>query len=231
MQQNDVSQELITGGPVESAKHLEKTKASSGAVANFRFVDLFAGLGGFHRALTELGGSCVFASEWVESLRELYERNYGVRPHGDITSIGAEFVPDHDFLTAGFPCQPFSKAGDQLGFEHTEQGRLFFNVLDILRAKRPRNFILENVPNLLKHDGGRTFARIETELQNLGYAIRAERLSPHQFGVPQIRERLYIVGSLDSMASYEWPDPTHSQTNISSVLDANPAEARALPNM
>ncbi|WP_281535619.1 DNA (cytosine-5-)-methyltransferase [Cryobacterium breve] len=208
-----------------------ETTAPIGETSTFRFVDLFAGLGGFHRALTEVGGACVFASEWVEGLQDLYERNYGLRPHGDITSISADLVPEHEFLAAGFPCQPFSKAGEQLGFEHTEQGRLFFNVLDILKAKRPRKFILENVPNLLKHDAGQTFARMRGELEDLGYAIRADRLSPHQFGVPQIRERLYIVGSLDSMDSFAWPKPTGAQTNISTVLDANPAEARAIPHL
>jgi DNA (cytosine-5)-methyltransferase 1 len=106
---------------------------------------------------------------------------------------------------------------------------LFFNVLEILREKRPTNFILENVPNLLKHDQGKTFARMASELEALGYSIRAERLSPHQFGVPQIRERLYIVGSLDTMRSFSWPESTHGQTNITSVLDASPADARALP--
>ncbi|WP_198413779.1 DNA cytosine methyltransferase [Cryobacterium sp. TMT2-15-1] len=211
--------------------HVEKTMTTISVASAFRFVDLFAGLGGFHSALAELGGSCVFASEWVSTLQDLYERNYGLRPHGDITSIRAELIPDHDFLTAGFPCQPFSKAGDQLGFEHTEQGRLFFNVLEILQAKRPRNFILENVPNLLKHDEGRSFARMKRELEGLGYTIRAERLSPHQFGVPQIRERLYIVGSLESMNTFTWPDPTGAPTHISTVLDANPLEARAIPDL
>jgi DNA (cytosine-5)-methyltransferase 1 len=211
------------------AQHAEGRSIASSPAGEFNFVDLFAGLGGFHTALAELGGSCVFASEWVPTLQDLYERNYGLRPHGDITTIAADDVPDHDFLAAGFPCQPFSKAGEQLGFEHTEQGQLFFNVLDILDAKRPQNFILENVPNLLKHDGGRTFALMRTKLTDLGYSVRAERLSPHHYGVPQIRERLYIVGSLSSMASFEWPQPASTQTNIASVLDTNPADGRALP--
>ncbi|SDJ85812.1 DNA (cytosine-5)-methyltransferase 1 [Cryobacterium psychrotolerans] len=216
---------------MESPKYVELTQTSVSATSTFRFVDLFAGLGGFHTALAKLGGSCVFACEWVEGLQDLYQRNYGMRPHGDITTISAVLVPDHEFLAAGFPCQPFSKAGDQLGFEHTEQGRLFFNVLEILEAKRPKNFILENVPNLLKHDEGKTFARMRSELGNLGYTIRAERLSPHQFGVPQIRERLYMVGSLDSMESFAWPTPTDAKTHISTVLDANPPEARAIPDL
>jgi DNA (cytosine-5)-methyltransferase 1 len=216
---------------MESSHYVEKTLTSVSGHSTFRFVDLFAGLGGFHTALAELGGTCVFACEWVEGLQDLYERNYGLRPHGDITTISADLVPNHEFLTAGFPCQPFSKAGEQLGFEHTEQGRLFFNVLEILEAKRPKDFILENVPNLLKHDDGKTFRRMQSELENLGYSIRAERLSPHQFGVPQIRERLYIVGSLGTMTQFVWPSPTGAQTHISTVLDANPVEARGIPDL
>ena len=215
---------------MENGKYVEGSPLVN-AAGSFRFVDLFAGLGGFHTALADLGGSCVFASEWVPNLQDLYERNYGLRPHGDITTIDADDVPDHDFLAAGFPCQPFSKAGEQLGFEHTEQGQLFFNVLDILEAKRPQNFILENVPNLLKHDGGRTFELMRERLTELGYSVRAERLSPHHYGVPQIRERLYIVGSLSPMTDFEWPEPASAQTNISSVLDANPSDGRPLPDL
>ena len=101
----------------------------------FRFIDLFAGLGGFHLALDRLGGKCVFAAEWKEHLRDLYEVNFDLRPYGDITQVNVNDVPDHDVLTAGFPCQPFSKAGEQLGFECTEQGNLFFNVQAILETK------------------------------------------------------------------------------------------------
>jgi len=198
----------------------------------FRFVDLFAGLGGFHLALSRIGGRCVFAAEWQEHLRDLYKTNHGLMPAGDITQIHPEDVPDHEVLTAGFPCQPFSKAGEQLGFECTEQGNLFFNVAATLKEKKPKYFILENVPNLLKHDKGRTWAEIQKILgpskKGLGYKIRAERLSPHHFGIPQIRERVYIVGSLSSLDEFEWPEPTGAETNIDSVLDDNPADAKQL---
>lgn len=110
----------------------------------FRFIDLFAGLGGFHLALDRLGGTCVFAAEWKEHLRDLYQINFGIRPEGDIRLVDPNGVPDHEVLTAGFPCQPFSKAGEQLGFECTEQGTLFNNVAEVLRAKQPEFFILEN---------------------------------------------------------------------------------------
>jgi len=197
-----------------------------------RFVDLFAGLGGFHLALSRIGGQCVFAAEWKEHLRELYETNFDLKPEGDITKIDPRDVPDHDLLTAGFPCQPFSKAGEQLGFECTEQGNLFFNVAAILRTKKPTYFILENVPNLLKHDQGRTWDEIQKILGKgefgLGYNIRAERFSPHNFGIPQIRERVYIVGSLNSLEGFEWPETSNSATNIETVLDDNPLDAKRL---
>lgn len=198
----------------------------------FRFVDLFAGLGGFHLALARLGGQCVFAAEWKEHLRELYETNFGLNPKGDITKVQPKEVPDHDVLTAGFPCQPFSKAGEQLGFECTEQGNLFFNVAAILKKKKPTYFVLENVPNLLKHDEGRTWEEIQKILGKgkggLGYDIRAERLSPHHFGIPQIRERVYIVGSLLTLDGFEWPKTSDAETNIDTVLDDNPADAKQL---
>lgn len=197
---------------------------------SFRFVDLFAGLGGFHLALQRMGGSCVFAAEWKQNLRDLYKVNHGIYPEGDITLIEPSKVPDHDVLTAGFPCQPFSKAGEQLGFECTKQGGLFFNVEAILDEKKPSFFILENVPNLLKHDGGRTWEEIQLRLglNGLGYHVRAARFSPHNFGIPQIRERVYIVGSRFPLTSFKWPEVTNDETCIDSVLDDYPEEAKKL---
>jgi len=196
----------------------------------FRFIDLFAGLGGFHLALQRMGGNCVFAAEWKQNLRDLYKVNYGIYPEGDITLIDPSKVPDHDVLTAGFPCQPFSKAGEQLGFECTKQGGLFFNVEAILDEKKPNFFILENVPNLLKHDGGRTWEEIQQRLglDGLGYHVRAARFSPHNFGIPQIRERVYIVGSRLPLTSFKWPEATNDETCIDSVLDDFPEEAKKL---
>lgn len=194
----------------------------------FRFIDLFAGLGGFHVALDRLGGKCVFAAEWQSHLQDLYFENFGLRPQGDIREVEPESVPDHDVLCAGFPCQPFSKAGDQLGFECTRQGNLFFNVAEIIEAKKPNYFILENVPNLLQHDGGKTFERIKGILIGLGYQVRARRFSPHQFGIPQIRERVYIVGSRSGLAGFVWPEPTNEETSITSVLEPQPADAKGL---
>lgn len=196
----------------------------------FRFIDLFAGLGGFHLALQRMGGRCVFAAEWKQSLRDLYKINHDVYPAGDITLLDPSEIPDHDILAAGFPCQPFSKAGEQLGFECTKQGGLFFNVEAILDEKRPSFFILENVPNLLKHDGGRTWEDIQQRLglDGLGYHVRAARFSPHNFGIPQIRERVYIVGSRLPLTSFQWPETTDAETSIDSVLDHYPTEAKKL---
>jgi DNA (cytosine-5)-methyltransferase 1 len=197
---------------------------------SFRFIDLFAGLGGFHMALNRMGGECVFAAEWQEHLRLLYRTNHGILPAGDITQIDLKDVPEHDVLTAGFPCQPFSKAGDQLGFECTKQGGLFFNVATILQVRKPKFFILENVPNLLKHDNGRTWERIQDILghgsDGLEYNIRAERFSPHHFGIPQIRERVYIVGSRGSLDHFQWPTRSAEETSIETVLDRNPPDAK-----
>ncbi|WP_255539465.1 DNA cytosine methyltransferase [Polynucleobacter sp. JS-Safj-400b-B2] len=200
--------------------------------APFKFIDLFAGLGGFHLALGRLGGECVFAAEWQEHLRDLYVTNFGFRPEGDVTLISPNNVPSHDVLTAGFPCQPFSKAGDQLGFECTKQGDLFFNVAAILKQKKPNFFILENVPNLLKHDNGRTWKAIKEILGNgpggLGYHIAAERFSPHHFGIPQIRERVYIVGSIKPLTNFTWPERCLIETSIDSILDDHPKNAKKL---
>ena len=210
---------------------MQSHSATGRPMEPFRFVDLFAGLGGFHLALKSLGGTCVFAAEWKEHLRTLYEVNHGIRPEGDITLVAPEDVPDHELLTAGFPCQPFSKAGEQLGFECTEQGNLFFNVVAILDHKKPKFFILENVPNLLKHDDGRTWEEIQNELgpNGLGYHIQAAKFSPHNFGIPQIRERVYIIGSREPFSEhFEWPATSDAETSITTVLDVYPPDAKKL---
>lgn len=200
----------------------------------FRFVDVFAGLGGFHIALRELGGEGVFAAEWEPILNELYEANFGLKPWSDVNTLNADgvihaAVPDHEVLTAGFPCQPFSKSGSQLGFEHTAQGRLFFAVLEILRVKRPRRFILENVPNILRHQEGATRQIIMDQLEGLGYAVAVELFSPHEFGIPQVRQRAYFVGSLDGLDGFSWPQVHKDATSITSVIMDEPLIVRDIP--
>lgn len=213
-------------GTVGYAEHVPQTRPHD----EFTFVDLFAGLGGFHIALENLGGTAVFAAEWDSTLNSLYEDNFGLKPWGDVSELDVENqVPDHDVLTAGFPCQPFSKAGEQLGFEHTLQGQLFFKVLEVLDKKRPSRFILENVPNILRHDGGKTLAKIEGLLRELGYDVKIERFSPHDFGIPQVRDRAYFVGSQAGLDDFAWPSKHPGPTDIKDVLDVHPVARRAVP--
>lgn len=195
-----------------------------------KFIDLFAGLGGFHQGLSRLGHECVFASELDDELGRLYKDNFGIEPRGDIKVTYSE-VPSHDILCAGFPCQPFSKAGDQLGFDCPQWGDLFDYVIKIIERHEPAYLIIENVPNLLRHDGGKTWKRVHGRLSGLGYDVDARKLSPHMFGVPQTRERAIIVGSREGLGSFQWPKPTHvgADLDIRSILDKNPADARALP--
>jgi DNA (cytosine-5)-methyltransferase 1 len=166
----------------------------------FTFIDLFAGIGGFHQAMTKLGGRCVFASEIDSNAAEVYSMNYGMYPAGDITLVDEQDIPQFDVLCAGFPCQAFSKAGLQKGFSDT-RGTLFFEIERILkyhlsRHKSPKIIILENVRNLVSHDHGNTWKTIKISLQNLGYVLPDEPIivSPHHFGIPQLRERVVIVG-------------------------------------
>lgn len=201
----------------------------------FTFVDLFAGLGGFHVALEGLGGEGVFAAEWEPTLNALYTKNFGIKPWSDINDLDTDAVierevPDHHVLTAGFPCQPFSKAGDQMGFADTLQGNLFFKVHQILKVKRPRRFILENVPNILTHDEGRTRKKILDMLTALGYFVDVRRFSPHDFGIPQVRDRVYFVGSLDGLDDSVWPLKRSEPTDITSVLRHELPSTRAIPN-
>lgn len=198
-------------------------------MGSLKFIDLFAGLGGFHQALESRHGECVFASEINPALAELYEQNFAVRPAGDIREVDLETIPDHDLLCAGFPCQPFSKAGDQKGLECPQWGNLFDYVVEILRLKKPRYFIIENVPNLMRHNDGKTWEIICSQLESLDYKISFERLSPHMFGVPQRRERAFIVGDLEGLDGFEWPIPDSlPQVSIRSVLDDNPNDAHRL---
>lgn len=167
---------------------------------SFKFIDLFAGIGGFHLALSSLGGSCVFASEMDKYARETYIANHVIDPlqfNDDIRKIAPDAIPDHDVLCAGFPCQPFSQAGQKQGFNDgrdSERGNLFFCIVDILEAKRPKAFILENVRHLVNHDEGKTFAIIMKLLRDIGYYVEYKVLKASDFNVPQHRARVFIVG-------------------------------------
>lgn len=198
-------------------------------MAPLKFIDLFAGLGGFHQALEHLGHKGVFASEIDETLADLYERNFGLKPHGDIRKA-MDAIPPHDVLCAGFPCQPFSKAGDQKGFDCPQWGDLFDYVVAVLNKHQPKFILIENVPNLMRHDEGRTWAKVQQRLESAGYVIDAKRLSPHSFGIPQTRERAIIVGSRDGLDHFEWPSTSKSpEPSLAAILDTLPAEAKPLP--
>lgn len=194
-----------------------------------RFIDLFAGLGGFHQALADLGGECVFASELNPDLAKIYEQNFGIKPEGDIRQVDLMTIPSHDVLCAGFPCQPFSKAGGQKGLECPQWGDLIDYVIEILRVKEPRFFIIENVPNLIRHNGGKTWSDICSRLKELGYDISFSKLSPHMFGVPQKRERAFLVGDRFGLNNFTWPIPeVLPEVCINSILDADPQKALPL---
>ncbi|MDG7001273.1 MAG: DNA (cytosine-5-)-methyltransferase [Nitrososphaerota archaeon] len=193
-----------------------------------KFIDLFAGLGGFHIALKQIGHECVFASEIDNTLRDLYFRNFGILPQGDIRSINADQIPAHDILCAGFPCQPFSKAGKQDGLMNSEFGDLYSQILKVIRQHKPSYLILENVPNMENHDDGRTWGHIKKLIEREGYEIEIGHLSPHDFGIPQIRERVYIVGSRYGLNWFEFPKPSNKKNpiTIETYLETKPKDAR-----
>jgi len=159
----------------------------------FIFIDLFAGIGGIRLAFESAGGTCVFASEWDKIAQKTYATNFGHTPKGDITKIPSSEIPEHDILTAGFPCQPFSIIGQGKGFSDT-RGTLFFEIERILQDKQPHAFLLENVKQLKSHDGGRTYSVIMDKLVAMGYYVHSAVLNAKDFGLPQKRERIFLVG-------------------------------------
>jgi DNA (cytosine-5)-methyltransferase 1 len=200
-----------------------------------KFIDLFAGLGGFHKALHELGHECVFASELDPTLREVYKTNWKIEPQGDIRKIvdnNIDDIPDHDILCAGFPCQPFSKAGKQKGRADTDRGTLFDEIVKILRHRTPKFFILENVPFIAKHDNEETWNLMKSELESAGYKVEHEIYSPQDFGIPQHRKRIFIVGSiigLDHFSFKEVDQQKKKLVDIYQFIDDNPKNAKKLP--
>ncbi len=173
---------------------------------SFSFIDLFAGIGGIRIGFESVGGHCVFSSEFDESACKTYEANFGVHPSGDITKINAKDIPNFDILLGGFPCQAFSIIGKKEGFENETCGTLFFEIERILKEKMPKAFMLENVRNLTAHDKGNTFKIIRSHLEALGYSVYAKVLNALDYGVPQKRERIIIVGFKDNVL-FSFPDP------------------------
>lgn len=171
---------------------------------SFTYIDLFAGIGGFHQAADSLGGKCIFASEIDSEAKKAYEANYHLKPHGDITKIETDDIPDHDVLLAGFPCQPFSIIGNRLGFDDI-RGTLFFEIARILEEKMTGMFILENVKQLSRHNKGKTLQTILQTLRSLGYKVKWDVLNALDYGLPQKRERTIIVGFLNNDVEFSFP--------------------------
>lgn len=204
-------------------------KTDENALSNYNFIDLFAGIGGFHLSLKSMGARCVFASEWDKYAAETYKQNFGRKPLGDITKINERDIPSHDILCAGFPCQAFSISGKQKGFEDT-RGTLFFDIARIVDFHKPKVLFLENVKNLSKHNHGKTLKIILNTLSDLGYTVFTKVLNSSHFGLPQNRERIYIVAfnkALDS-ETFSFPSPTNKQISLEHVLESAPPNAKII---
>ncbi|MFA6597070.1 MAG: DNA (cytosine-5-)-methyltransferase [Ignavibacteriaceae bacterium] len=200
-----------------------------------KFIDLFAGLGGFHKALHELGHECVFASELDPTLQKLYFDNWGVVAKGDIKHIvenEIDMIPPHDILCAGFPCQPFSKAGNQAGRKDKVRGNLFDEIVKILKHRTPNYFILENVPYIRQHDNEETWNYMHGELTKLGYKVDHEIYSPQDFGIPQNRKRIFIVGSIMGLEHFSFREIDKQKTSLVGIhefIEENPTNFKSLP--
>lgn len=191
---------------------------------NFTFIDLFAGIGGTRTGFERAGGECVFSSEWDSYCQKTYQANFGEIPYGDITKIEDKDIPDFDVLVAGFPCQPFSSIGKRQGFMHATQGTLFYDVLRIIKGKKNKAFLLENVPGLVTHDNGNTFKTITKALDEIGYKVFTKILDAADYGVPQQRKRIYIVGfrkDLFENIEFEFPKSNGKKAYINDYLEEN----------
>ncbi len=190
----------------------------------FTFIDLFAGIGGMRLAFERAGGKCIFSSEWDKYSQKTYEANFCEIPHGDITKISSKEIPKFDILLAGFPCQPFSTIGKRQGFNHPTQGTLFHDVARIMRDKKNRAFLLENVAGLRNHDDGRTLQIIEDTLTELGYAYDYKVLDAADFGVPQHRSRIYIVGFKSRRGGrkeFKWPRGSSDHVGVGKCIQSD----------
>ena len=194
----------------------------------FTFIDLFAGLGGFRLALESLGAKCVYSNEWDEPVQKVYTDNFGDIPEGDITQVDEKDIPDHDILCAGFPCQAFSISGKQKGFADS-RGTLFFDVARIVKEKKPKIVFMENVKNFATHDNGRTLEVVKATMEELGYTFYQKVLNAVDYGVPQKRERIYIVCFRNDLEIFDfaYPKPFKLQCHVEDFLldDAKAVEA------
>ena len=199
---------------------------------SFNFIDLFAGIGGMRIAFEKAGGECVFSSEWDKFAQQTYKANFGEIPYGDITKVELKDVPRHDVLIGGFPCQPFSHAGLKRGFEDT-RGTLFFDVARIIDHRKPSMVLLENVKGFTTHDKGRTMETVKETLESLGYNVFLKVLNARDFGVPQNRERIFIVAlnkrKLGSIG-FDFPHPLRKSTKLGDILEKSVDEKYTISN-
>lgn len=189
---------------------------------SFKFIDLFAGIGGIRIPFDAMGGECVFSSEIDKFARQTYLANFGEEPSGDITQIEPSSIPAFDLLLAGFPCQPFSQAGLQKGFDDT-RGTLFFYIAKIIKYHQPKVVFLENVKRLKTHDKGKTYRVMQETLEALGYTVYSQILAAKDFGVPQNRERIYII-ALKNGGQFEFPKPMFKPTKVGDILEQQVSE-------
>lgn len=199
-------------------------------MSDFKFIDLFCGIGGFHAAMSQLGGECVFAADIDDECRKVYQQNYGLEPHSDVSAVNEKKIPKHDLLCAGFPCQAFSKAGKQAGM-NDPRGTLFFDIVRIAKHHKPKYMLLENVRNLVGHDNGNTWRVIKANLDELGYDFSHEPIifSPHNLGIPQFRERVFILCKRKDVkvGEVEFSQKRQRPTcDISRVIDESVADSR-----
>ncbi len=194
-----------------------------------KYIDLFSGIGAFHQAMKVFNSQCVFASECDKYAAKTYYENYGITPAGDITKIKEEDIPNHDMLCAGFPCQPFSISGKQKGFEDI-RGTLFFDIARIATYHQPKVLLLENVKNFEKHDEGKTLKIIANTLENLNYKVYHKILNASNYGLPQNRERIFIVClRIDLLKNnFEFPEPTNKKISLLNILEDNPDNAKII---
>jgi DNA (cytosine-5)-methyltransferase 1 len=199
---------------------------------SFTFIDLFAGIGGIRLGFEKFKGECVFTSEWDKYSQITYQVNFGDVPNGDITKTDVKDIPKHDILLGGFPCQPFSNAGLKQGFDDT-RGTLFFDVARIIEHRKPAMILLENVKGFVNHDKGRTMKIVTETLEELGYNVFYKVLNARDFGIPQNRERIYIVGinkkKLGSIG-FKFPEPTYKPTKVGDILESKVDDKYTLSN-
>jgi DNA (cytosine-5)-methyltransferase 1 len=189
------------------------------ALKGIKYIDLFAGIGGFHTAMESFGAECVFSSEWDKHAQKTYFENYGIMPAGDITEIKAEDIPVHDILCAGFPCQPFSISGKRKGFEDT-RGTLFFDVARIAQHHKPKILFMENVRNFETHDNGNTLKTVEETLNEIGYDLWYKVLNASHYGLPQNRERIFMIAIRKdiNVKEFNFPKPTYEQVILRDMV-------------